>query len=338
MPRIRTIKPDFFTNEGLATVSAEAQLLAGGLLCYADDEGYFNAHPALVKACVFPLRETSEPIAGMLMALAKIGYVHFGMGDDGKRYGHIVKFSDHQKVSHMVASKIKKIKIIWEVYVKPPEDSGGSPEDSVRTPAALRPELNRNELNRTEKKKTLKPSGAPSACGPEVSKSLAQTRHSRIQEMIFSAYREQNTVDPPWDGGEGNQLKALLTATPGWHDGQIAQCLANMYASSGFAKGTRPREFLPRLPKYLNGPLNEFNREQSNGSGNSKGDRRAADISKTTRDVFGGSGLLPGNNTASLQVKAASAGVGAVAGNPQGLLVSGVQSGDDPPDKQPAKI
>jgi hypothetical protein len=326
MARIRSIKPGFFANEGLSEVSEPAQILAGGLLCYSDDEGYFNAHPGLVKAAVFPLREPSKPIPGLMGELVGIGYVRLGNGSDGKRYGQVVNFKEHQKVSHAIPSKIKGMQIAWEVSRK-------SPEDSVRTPEVLRPELNRIELNRIEKKKNLKPSAAPSACGSEVSKSLAQTRHSRIQEMIFSAYREQNSVNPPWDGGEGNQLKALLTATPGWHDSQLAQCLANMYASGGFAKGTRPREFLPGLPKYLNGPLNEFNREQSNGSGNSKGDRKAADISKTTREVFGGSGVVHGNDPARLPLKAASAGVGAVAGNSQRLLVSGVKSGDDPPDK-----
>lgn len=90
------------------------------------------------------------------------------------------------------------------------------------------------------------------------------SRHVRIKSLICNAYEQQNQAECPWDGGEGKQLKALLSATPGWVDSQIAQCLVNMYDSAGFAKGTRPREFLPRLPRYLNGPLNEFNREQSN--------------------------------------------------------------------------
>ena len=39
MPRIRTIKPGFFSSEDLSTVSVEAHLFAAGLLCYADDDG-----------------------------------------------------------------------------------------------------------------------------------------------------------------------------------------------------------------------------------------------------------------------------------------------------------
>jgi hypothetical protein len=91
------------------------------------------------------------------------------------------------------------------------------------------------------------------------------SRHIRVKSLICNAYEQETKLQCPWDGSEGKQLKAFLDSTPQWVDSQIAQCLVNMYASTGFAKGTRPREFLPRLPKYLHGPLNEFNREQGNG-------------------------------------------------------------------------
>ncbi|HBS0572930.1 TPA: DnaT-like ssDNA-binding domain-containing protein, partial [Klebsiella pneumoniae] len=48
MARIRTIKPEFWTDEDMAEVSEPACLLAIGLLNYADDEGYFNANPKLI--------------------------------------------------------------------------------------------------------------------------------------------------------------------------------------------------------------------------------------------------------------------------------------------------
>ena len=62
MARIRTIKPEFWTDEDMAELSEPACLLAIGLLNYADDEGYFNANPKLIKAAVFPIREPSVPI------------------------------------------------------------------------------------------------------------------------------------------------------------------------------------------------------------------------------------------------------------------------------------
>lgn len=261
MARIRSIKPDFFTNEGLASVSEAAQLLAGGLICYADDEGYFNANPGLVKAAVFPLREPSEAIDTCLKALVGIGYIRLGNGLDGKRYGHIVKFAEHQKVSHLTPSKIKKMEIVWEVSRKPPEDS-------VRTPEVLRPELNRIELNRIEKE--VKPSARVARSAPhgsQVSKSLAETKHHRIAGMVIAAWNEHNPgATCPFGEADGKQLKLLLEKTTGWPDTNYMQCLANLYATEGFPRSELPMHFLPRLPSYFSGPKDRYNRELGNGS------------------------------------------------------------------------
>ncbi|GAB0505006.1 hypothetical protein KU15F69_18860 [Escherichia coli] len=72
MARIRTIKPEFWTDEDMAELSEPACLLAIGLLNYADDEGYFNANPKLIKAAVFPIREPSVPIPVMISAVTAL--------------------------------------------------------------------------------------------------------------------------------------------------------------------------------------------------------------------------------------------------------------------------
>lgn len=141
------------------------------------------------------------------------------------------------------------------------------------------------EIDKSKKKPSAKPVRGTSSPGQVLPKDL---RHARVRSLVMNAYHEQTGADCPWDGGEGSQLKALLAATPGWHDTQLAQCLVNMYASGGFAKGTRPREFLPRLPKYLHGPLNEFNREQVNGNKGvsaSKAEERDRRIEENTKRV-----------------------------------------------------
>jgi hypothetical protein len=107
--RIRTIKPEFWTHQDLSEQPEATHMLAGALLNYADDEGYFNAHPALIKAACFPLRELTIPVTDSLKKLEKIGYVKFGIGRDGKRYGWIVTFDDHQRVNRPTPSKIKRL-------------------------------------------------------------------------------------------------------------------------------------------------------------------------------------------------------------------------------------
>jgi hypothetical protein len=112
--RIRTIKPKFWTNEDLSALPEATHLLAAGLLNYADDEGYFNANPGLIKAECSPLREPSVSIPESLRLLAGIGYLRLGIAADGKRYGQIVKFDEHQRVNRPTASTIKGLGIAWE--------------------------------------------------------------------------------------------------------------------------------------------------------------------------------------------------------------------------------
>lgn len=106
MGRIRTIKPDFFTSADLSNLPAEAHLLASGLLCYSDDEGYFDAHPKLVQAAIFPLRELQGKIEDLLALLTGCGYITVE-SVRGKSVGRVVTFTTHQRVNRPSPSRLK---------------------------------------------------------------------------------------------------------------------------------------------------------------------------------------------------------------------------------------
>jgi hypothetical protein len=106
--RIRTIKPEFWKSEEISTLSNEAKLLAIGILNYADDEGYFNANYALIKAELFPLNEVKN-IEKLLSELIKINYIEIRQHENTKSYGRVVKFNEHQRVNRPYASKIKDL-------------------------------------------------------------------------------------------------------------------------------------------------------------------------------------------------------------------------------------
>lgn len=112
MARIRTIKPEFWTDEDMAELSEPACLLAIGLLNYADDEGYFNANPKLIKAAVFPIREPSVPIPVLIQELSNCGYLSMFSTSDGKQFGAITNFLKHQVVNKPKESKIKCLPLI----------------------------------------------------------------------------------------------------------------------------------------------------------------------------------------------------------------------------------
>lgn len=117
MPRIRTIKPDFWQNEDLATVAESTLLLAIGLLNHADDEGYFKANPALIKAAVFPIREPSMTIHDMITELSNVGYIEQFLTTNGRRFGRVVNFQKHQRVNRPKESEIKQLLAVTEYSV-----------------------------------------------------------------------------------------------------------------------------------------------------------------------------------------------------------------------------
>lgn len=112
MARIRTIKPEFWTDEDMAEVSEAACLLAIGLLNYADDEGFFNANPKLIKAAVFPIREPSVTIPVMLRELSNHGYLSMFSTSDNRHFGLIQNFAKHQVVNKPRPSKIKGMELL----------------------------------------------------------------------------------------------------------------------------------------------------------------------------------------------------------------------------------
>lgn len=149
MARIRTIKPEFWTNEELAETSEPARLLAIGLLNHSDDEGYFKAHKSLIKAVIFPLTEPSMSIHECLKQLSNAGYLRLFIGSDGKEYGKVINFDLHQRVNRPTESKIKKLDSFTECSLKthgviaepsPPEGKGkegkGSGKESSYVPPA----------------------------------------------------------------------------------------------------------------------------------------------------------------------------------------------------------
>jgi hypothetical protein len=121
--RIRTIKPCFFLDERLSALSAETQLLAAGLLCYADDEGYFNANPKLVGAAIFATRELPVSVHDMLTELCNVGYIELGSCADGRTYGRIVNFLTHQRINRPTQSVISSLQVSWNTHTQVSESS-----------------------------------------------------------------------------------------------------------------------------------------------------------------------------------------------------------------------
>tara|TARA_R110000851_G_scaffold120395_2_gene248741 strand:- start:1087 stop:1785 length:699 start_codon:yes stop_codon:yes gene_type:complete len=169
MARIRTIKPDFWLDEDLASLPDATKLLAIGLLNHSDDKGYFKANEMIVRAAIFPFSEPSLSIHGMLTELSNIGYIRINTGSDGKKYGWVVNFLKHQRINRPTPSVI-------ECLVQ-------FTEDSVRTHTQVT--VGKEGKGRERKGKELngvKPTG--------------RFTPPTIEEVAFYCLERQNLLDP----------------------------------------------------------------------------------------------------------------------------------------------
>ncbi|MEV6730659.1 hypothetical protein [Streptomyces sp. NPDC051364] len=110
MARIRTIKPEAFLSEDLASVDVTAVVTFFGLLTQADDNGRFLAHPAIIAGVLWPLRAEHAPanVANDLEQLEAAGLICRYTGCDGKNYLHFVTWDKHQKIDRPSASRMPR--------------------------------------------------------------------------------------------------------------------------------------------------------------------------------------------------------------------------------------
>lgn len=109
MARIRTIKPEFWQDEVIATLSREARLLFIASLNMADDEGILRWSPEYVKSQAFAFDDDiTTPLTEQFMeelTEAALIYPYHG-GKAQQRLGVIVNFRKHQKVNRPQPSKL----------------------------------------------------------------------------------------------------------------------------------------------------------------------------------------------------------------------------------------
>jgi hypothetical protein len=109
MARIRTIKPEFFSSEDIASMSPLARLFYVSMWCEADREGRFEWKPGTFKLRYFAadnvnlVELSSELIERGLIVLYEV---------DGKQYAEIPTFKEHQVINNresdsLIPSRVK---------------------------------------------------------------------------------------------------------------------------------------------------------------------------------------------------------------------------------------
>jgi hypothetical protein len=120
MARIRTIKPDFWTDEKLTECSITARLFFVGTWNFADDNGNLVRSAKKLKMQVFPADMIDcEPLIQELMAIGLL--IEYSVG--AEKFLHIKGFKKHQVINRPSKSSIPQ----------PPftEENEVLPDDSV---------------------------------------------------------------------------------------------------------------------------------------------------------------------------------------------------------------
>lgn len=136
MARIRTIKPEFWTDEKLAVLDTTTRLVYLGLISLADDYGRLVDNLKALDGQIFPF--TDESCADALETLATLQRIVRYTAKSGQNLIQIVRWSDHQKVNHPG-------KEIWPAPTA---------EDLIK-PAVTRPSSNPPEKRKRVKRESL---------------------------------------------------------------------------------------------------------------------------------------------------------------------------------------
>ncbi len=98
MPRIRTIKPEFWASEQIGECSSNARLLFIGIWNFADDYGVHPDKPKELKAKVFPYDDaTTSEVRGWLDELVRVGLLR-RFDASGATYLFVTGWEKHQRI------------------------------------------------------------------------------------------------------------------------------------------------------------------------------------------------------------------------------------------------
>lgn len=96
MPRIRTLKPEFWTDEKLAALPPVVRLVFLGLISLADDFGRVHDNVKAIDAALFC--DTDDTASESLQTLERLGRIRRGLARNGKPILEIVNWAKHQRV------------------------------------------------------------------------------------------------------------------------------------------------------------------------------------------------------------------------------------------------
>ena len=98
MARTRSIKPEFWSDEKVGTLSFMERLLFLGMWNFSDDEGLIKASPLYLKAMVFPYDNMKEKDIESAIQNLSSKQLIFCFLQNNQQYAWIIKFRVYQRI------------------------------------------------------------------------------------------------------------------------------------------------------------------------------------------------------------------------------------------------
>ncbi len=133
MPRIRSIRPEFWTRRKLAAASPEVRLVMIGVVQLADDEGRLEADAVILRSQLFPAGGIGQAeFNRALEFLASIGEI-VSYEVDGAPYVCVPGWRDKKSWQYQQINKPQPSRLPAPL----PEDSGNDPAEDGTPPGAV---------------------------------------------------------------------------------------------------------------------------------------------------------------------------------------------------------
>lgn len=121
MARIRTIKPEFWSDEKLSPMDDTTRLVFLGLISMADDCGRLLDSAKQIEAYIWPHADRSRGVREALANLSRAGRIVRGVTESGQNIIEVTNWKKHQKVDHP-NTRAALPKIVTQV-VEPADDT-----------------------------------------------------------------------------------------------------------------------------------------------------------------------------------------------------------------------
>lgn len=125
--RIRSVKPDYWQHRMHKRLSVSASLLGAALLCYADDEGRFEAEAERIRGMLVPTIGLEKTVAECLVELAALDWLAlYEVTLDGVEVlvGQVCAFEVHQVIQRPSRSLLPAPPAPWVRLVVIPSGKG----------------------------------------------------------------------------------------------------------------------------------------------------------------------------------------------------------------------